>query len=65
MEMKKAFFMSANKFLIDKYINWSGFKDTIKKELSYLIHKNLNRNPLIVPVLISTDLELIKNKRLG
>ena len=57
--------MSANKFLIDKYINWSGFKDTIKKELSYLIHKNLNRNPLIVPVLISTDLELIKNKRLG
>ena len=65
LEMKKAFFLSANKFLIDKYINWSGFKDTIKKELSYLIHKNLNRNPLIVPVLISTDLELIKNKRLS
>ena len=48
------------KFLVNKFINWSEYKNTLKTELSHAIFKKSKRSPIIIPVLISTDLEDVK-----
>ena len=63
LEIKKLFMLVSSKFLTTKFINWSEFKTNIKNEIFYFIYKTTKRNPIIIPVLISTDLDLIK--RLG
>ncbi len=63
LEIKKLFMLVSSKFLTTKFINWSEFKTNIKNEISHYIYKSTKRNPIIIPVLISTDLDLIK--RLG
>ena len=45
------------KFLVNKFINWSEYKNTLKTELSHAIFKKSKRSPIIIPVLISTDLD--------
>ena len=45
------------KFLVNKFINWSEYKNTLKTELSHAIYKRSKRSPIIIPVLISTDLD--------
>ncbi len=47
-------------FLINKYINWSEYKNVLKNELQHIIYKKTKRNPIVIPVLISTDLDLKK-----
>lgn len=44
-------------FLVNKFINWSDYKNTLKTELSHTIFKKTKRSPIIIPVLISTDIE--------
>ncbi|MDE7106244.1 MAG: ribonuclease J, partial [Anaeroplasmataceae bacterium] len=44
-------------FLVNKFINWSEYKNTLKTELQHFIYKKTKRNPIIIPVLISTDIE--------
>ncbi len=44
-------------FLVNKFINWSDYKNTLKTELSHAIFKKTKRSPIIIPVLISTDIE--------
>ncbi|MDE6240862.1 MAG: ribonuclease J [Anaeroplasmataceae bacterium] len=44
-------------FLVNKFINWSEYKTTLKTELQHFIYKKTKRNPIIIPVLISTDIE--------
>ena len=58
--IKEIFMIVSSKFLVTKFINWSEFKTEIKKEISNYIYKNTKRNPIIIPVLISTDLESLK-----
>lgn len=58
--IKEIFMLVASKFLITKFINWSDFKTEIKNEISHYIYKTTKRNPIIIPVLISTDLDLVK-----
>ena len=48
------------KFLVNKFINWSEYKNTLKTELSHAIFKKSKRSPIIIPVLISTDLDDVK-----
>ena len=43
--------------LVNKFINWSDYKNNLKTELQHLIYKKSKRNPIIIPVLISTDIE--------
>lgn len=43
--------------LVNKFINWSDYKNNLKIELQHLIYKKSKRNPIIIPVLISTDIE--------
>ena len=63
LEIKKLFMLVSSKFLTTKFINWSEFKTNMKNEILHFIYKTTKRNPIIIPVLISTDLDLIK--RLG
>ena len=60
LEIKKLFMLVASKFLTTKFINWSEFKTNIKYEISHYIYKTTKRNPIIIPVLISTDLDQIR-----
>ena len=45
------------KFLVNKFINWSEYKTTLKTELAHAIFKKSKRSPIIIPVLISTDID--------
>jgi ribonuclease J len=61
-EMKNVFSSVSEKQLQTKFINWSDYKLAIKNEISHLVYKEMKRNPIIIPVLISTDIEAIKQK---
>ncbi len=49
------------KYLVNKFINWGEYKNTLRMELSHYIYKKTKRSPIIIPVLIATDLEMKKN----
>ena len=59
-KMKEIFFLVSCKYLSGKFINWSEYKTSLKNELSHYIYKEIKRSPIIIPVLISTDLENMK-----
>ena len=50
------------KYLVNKFVNWSEYKNSLKAELSHYIYKKTKRSPIIIPVLISTDLEMLKKQ---
>ena len=52
----------SSKCLATKFINWSEYKTAIKNEISHYIYKNTKRNPIVIPVLISTDLDQVKKQ---
>lgn len=56
-EILEVFKKVSIKYLVNKFINWSEYKNTLKTELSHLIFKKTKHNPIIIPVLISTDVE--------
>ncbi len=49
------------KYLVNKFINWGEYKNTLRMELSHYIYKKTKRSPIIIPVLIATDLEMKKS----
>lgn len=59
-KIKEIFMQVSEKQLANKFINWSEYKTNLKNEISHYIYKNTKRNPIIIPVLISTDIELLK-----
>lgn len=59
-KMKEIFFIVSETFLQSKFINWSEYKTSLKNELSHYLYKEIKRNPIIIPVLISTDTSLFK-----
>ncbi|MBQ9520702.1 MAG: ribonuclease J [Acholeplasmatales bacterium] len=63
-KLKQIFFLTSSKFLTSKFINWSEYKTGIKNEISHYIYKEMKRSPIIIPVLISTDIDSIKTKAL-
>lgn len=63
-KIKEIFMMVSEKQLDSKFINWSEYKTNLKNEISHYIYKNTKRNPIIIPVLISTDLEALKKSTL-
>ncbi|MGL4949902.1 MAG: ribonuclease J [Anaeroplasmataceae bacterium] len=44
-----------NKHFQTKFINWNDYKNDVKSDFQRFIFKKLKRNPVIIPVLISTD----------
>ena len=61
-DIKNVFNELSAKNLQTKFINWSDFKMAIKNEISHYVYKTVKRNPIIIPVLISTDIEVLKSK---
>lgn len=49
------------KYLVNKFINWGEYKNALRMELSHYIYKKTKRSPIIIPVLIATDLEMKKS----
>ncbi len=59
-EILEVFKKVSIKYLVNKFINWSEYKNSLKTELSHYIYKKTRRSPIIIPVLISTDIENVK-----
>lgn len=59
-EILEVFKKVSIKFLVNKFVNWSDYKSSLKTELSHCISKKTKQNPIIIPVLISTDIEGVK-----
>ena len=58
----KMFFLVSERFLSQRFINWSEYKNAIKNDISTLLYKTIKRNPIIIPVLISTDVDCLHQK---
>ena len=61
-EFRQIFIKVSLKYMVNRFINWVDYKMDLKNEVGRLLYKYTRRNPIIIPVLISTDLEAIKNK---
>lgn len=59
-EILEVFKKVSIQYLVNKFINWSEYKSTLKTELSHMIYKKTKRSPIIIPVLISTDIDNCK-----
>ena len=62
-KIKEIFYLVSEKNLATKFINWSEYKTLLKNEISHFVYKELKRSPIIIPVLISTDLETIRKNK--
>lgn len=60
--IKDGFDKVSSKFLTTKFINWSDYKNALKTEINYVVYRKTKRNPIIIPVLISTDVETLKTQ---
>ena len=38
-----------------KFVNWVDFKNEVKNEISKYVYKKTKTNPMIIPVIISTE----------
>ena len=56
-KIREIFYLTSEKFLSSRFINWSEYKTGLKNEISHYIYKEAKRSPIIIPVLISTDLD--------
>ena len=55
-KLKELFDSVSETNLATKFINWSEYKTQLKNEISHYVYKDLKKSPIIIPVLISTDL---------
>ena len=60
---QKDFVKVSLKYLVNRFIDWASYKNDLKNDVSRLIYKYTRRNPIIIPVLISTDVEGLKQKK--
>lgn len=52
-----AFMKVSTKMLVNKFVNWNDYKKEIKDEISRFLYKELQRTPVIIPIIIATDEE--------
>ena len=50
-----AFMKVSQKMLVNKFVNWNDYKKEIKEEISRFLYKELQRTPVIIPIIIATD----------
>ncbi len=55
-KLKELFDSVSEVNLATKFINWSEYKTQLKNEISHYVYKDLKKSPIIIPVLISTDI---------
>ena len=61
-KIKELFYLVSEKYLCSRFINWSEYKTGLKNEISHYIYKEAKRSPIIIPVLISTDLDMVNKQ---
>lgn len=54
-KIKEIFIDVTKNYLKAKFINWNDFKADVKNEVAKYIYKEIKRNPIIIPVLLSTE----------
>lgn len=54
-ELKEQFIKTSQKHLSSKYINWTEYKKDVRNDISKYIYQGTRRNPITIPVIISTD----------
>ena len=54
-EVENIFYKVSEKILENRYIDWKVFRDTLKSDISKHLYKVTNRRPIIIPVLIDTQ----------
>ena len=50
-----SFMTVSSKMLVNKFVNWNDYKKEIKDEISRFLYKELQRTPVIIPIIIATD----------
>lgn len=55
VKMKEIFFDVTKKMFVNKFINWVDFKSEVKTEINKYVFKKTKTNPIIIPVIISTE----------
>ena len=55
--MTELFDKVKEKMFTSKFINWVEFKNEVKTEISKYLYKKTKTNPIVIPVIISTELE--------
>ena len=59
-KIKEVFDQVSQENLNSKFINWSDYKTQLKNGISHYVYTELKKSPIIIPVLISTDITAIK-----
>ncbi len=52
-----AFNRVSEKMLASRFVNWNDYKKEIKDEISRFLYKEIQRSPVIIPIIIATDEE--------
>lgn len=55
IKMTEIFDKVKEKMFASKFINWVEFKNEVKSEISKYVYKKTKNNPMIIPVIISTE----------
>jgi ribonuclease J len=55
-QVKNIFYKTSEKHLNGKYINWNEFKRDIRSDVNRYIYQQIKRNPITIPVIISTEI---------
>jgi ribonuclease J len=54
-EIVKTFERISGTFMQKRYIEWNDFKNTLSDEISRMVFKTVHKRPIIIPVLIDTQ----------
>lgn len=55
-EVEKIFFKVSEKILVGKYIDWRIYNKALKDEISKFLYQETNRRPIVIPVIIDTQI---------
>jgi len=55
-EVRNIFMDVSKKVFTHKYIDWRIYKETVKTEISKYLYKETKRRPIVIPVLVDTQL---------
>ena len=50
-----SFMRVSSKMLVNKFVNWNDYKKEIKDEISRYLYKEIQRTPVIIPIIIATE----------
>lgn len=55
-EIKNIFYQTSEKHMKGKYINWNEYKRDVRSNVNRYIYQEIKRNPITIPVIISTEI---------